>query len=512
MTFVSILFEREKPEPPLSPTDVPAPFADLHLDEIVQSATADWKEYDLAPFFGLPLRSLAEITYRQEVFHDLEDPILIAEIKAFSKHMQSMRERLDQVKKLGDFHHAAQRCFLAAAEHYSTAVERLAQWLAALDLRSRGLRTFRVYLTEYLRSDSFRRVVTQTHTLGASLSAIRYSLLLRDGGVTVQHCDTDRDYSATIEDIFRKFRQDGPQDYWVELRKWSGMNHIEAQIQQRVALLYPDTFRALEAFSVQHADFVDASIARFDREIHFYLAYLAYIERLRHAGLNFCLPQLSGTSKEARVREAFDLALATKLLQERSRIVPNDFHLSGAERILVVTGPNHGGKTTFARMFGQLHYFAYLGCPVPGKEARLFLFDQLFTHFEREEHITSLRGKLQDDLLRIHEILQRATPDSLLVLNEVFSSTTLADAVGLSRKIMTAISELDLVAVWVTFLDELASFNHKTVSMVATVDPQDHATRTFRLERRPADGLAYALAIAEKHRVTYASLKERLDL
>ena len=404
-----------------------------------------------------------------------------------------------------------QAWFLDAVDIYSRGACDLANALGKAGPASRGLRGLLAWLRDYTDSDDFRALREFIEILQADLSKIRYCVYIRGSGFVVHRYEGENDYSAEIEQTFKKFQQGGAKDYLSKIHDYVEMNHIEAKILEFVALLFPDPFRRLEDFYRTRLNaYLPDLVARFDREVQFYLSYLEYRDRLVAGGLHFCFPELSATDKSLDCLEGFDIALAAKLSGDGAAIVTNDFSLSGEERVIVVSGPNQGGKTTFARMFGQLHHLASLGLPVPGRNAKLFLPDAILTHFEREEDLGNLSGKLQDDLKRVHDILDVATARSIVIMNEIFTSTTLQDATFLSRKIMRKIVALDALCVWITFIHELATFSKETVSMMSTVIPDDPAQRTFKVVRTPATGRSYAMSIAEKYRLTVDDLEERL--
>lgn len=508
MTFQSILFPAGTRIPPET-REMPACFHDLNLDQMVEAITTNRQAYNLKPFLYATLQDLDTIDYRQEILRDLENRSLLGALQTFAKQMRVMREYLLQMEKLS-YPSQQKQWFLCAVEIYGGAVQGLLQDLSLVELHARGLLAWRAYLTEYVNGESFTALLAETQGLKADLAAITYTLLLKGSSITVRASANEQDYSATIEETFARFKQGAVKDYRVKIAEHLEMNHIEAHILDLVAKLSPTIFHHLDDYCIQHQAYLDQTIATFDREIQFYLAYLDSIAPLQRAQLPFCYPRLSRECKEVSVVASFDIVLAQKLVSAETPIVCNDVALSGQERVLVVTGPNQGGKTTFARMLGQVQYLASLGYLVPGREARFLLCDQIFTHFEKEETITDLRDKLQDDLVRIDALLHQATSRSLLILNEIFTSTTATDAAFLSRKILETILDLDAQCVCVTFLDELASLSAQTVSMVSTIIPGNPASRTYRIARKPADGLAYAVALAEKYRLTSQQIKERL--
>ncbi len=399
------------------------------------------------------------------------------------------------------------------ARTYTAAVRTLVETLQAAEPNSRGLVALLAYLHATTEADAFLELERETTELLIALEELRYTVRIQQNSVQVYAYAGEADYSTEVFSTFEKFRESPAKDYRAKPPSYASMNDVEARIVECVAKLFPEPFARLETYSEQNQDYLDERLATFDCEVQFYLGYLEHIAKLERVGLTFSQPALAATlvSQGGTVPLTEGASVDPNAPRAVSNVVLNDVHLDGEERVLVITGPNQGGKTTLARAIGQLHYLAALGLPVPAAHAKLPTFDRLFTHFQRQEQVDDLRGALHDELLRIHTIVEDATASSLIVMNEALSTTTAADALAMLRVVLDSIDKLGARCVLVTFLDELASFNEHTVSMVGNVDPAGAARHTYQFVRRAADGRAFAIALADEHRLTKDALAERMQ-
>ncbi len=503
----SVLFPDPDTAPGRRGQGWPRPLRDLNLDRVFEAIVRSRADHDLAPLLRSPLPDVGSVSYRHAVFRDLEAG-LSQPVERFSAAMARMRSHLAAAAQR-DHPYERAAWFLGAGDIYGDALVTLRDAIAAARPASLGLRRCGEYLDGSVRSEMFIRFRDETARLVGELERLRYCVRVRGARVWVRDYRGEPDYSAQVLDTFLKFRAGDVQSRLVEYR-FGFQNRVQQMIVDRLALLHPELFASLLSYRQAHAELVDPQVARFDREVQLYLAYLDLIDPIRKAGLRFCFPEVSSESKEVRVRDTFDLALARKLVEDGGTVVVNDVDLHAAERIAVVSGPNQGGKTTFARTFGQLHHLAALGLPVPGASARLPLSDRVLTHFAEPERIADLHSGLEAELRRVRALLERATPRSVVVMNESFASTTSDDQLFLGREILARLIDLDLLAVYVTFIDELSRLGPSVLSLMSTVLPDDPTQRTFKVVRKPADGRAHALVLAQAHGLTRAAITARV--
>lgn len=218
---------------------------DLNLDQVIEAVASGKDEYELLPFLHNPVPRTAgvrAIEYRHEVFRDLERDDVRGRVDSFGRRMRDMRNKLEQVRRLR-YRRQKQRWFLDAVDDYCSAVAALAADLDGPELASEGLTSVASYLASYVSSPAFAGLAASVADVKAQLASVQYCLRIQGIRIDVTRYGGESDYSAEVAATFERFRRRDGKEYLVKFNEWPDMNHVEAQVLDGVATLYPDVRR-----------------------------------------------------------------------------------------------------------------------------------------------------------------------------------------------------------------------------------------------------------------------------
>ena len=162
------------------------------------------------------------------------------------------------------------------------------------------------------------------------------------------------------------------------------------------------------------------------------LASLAHLAALR----NYCRPQFveSGDGSELEIIDGRHPVIEQQELAGcNERFVPNDFYLNGTtHNILLLTGPNMGGKSTYLRQTALIVILAQMGSFVPARSAKLSVVDRVFTRIGASDNLARGRSTFMVEMTETAAILHTATPRSLILLDEVGRGTATYDGLAIA--------------------------------------------------------------------------------
>lgn len=148
----------------------------------------------------------------------------------------------------------------------------------------------------------------------------------------------------------------------------------------------------------------------------------------RAEALNWHRPIFS--LKKELIIEAGRHPVVEQVLQ--TPFIPNHLNLSDERRMLIITGPNMGGKSTFMRQTALLVLLAHIGSFVPAQEAKIGLFDKLFTRIGAHDDLSSGKSTFMVEMMETAHILQQATENSLILMDEIGRGTSTFDGLSLA--------------------------------------------------------------------------------
>lgn len=512
MKYVSIM---DRFEPSNKDISVDEYFIDLNLDQIVEKISRLWGE-NVRKFYGYFPDTKDDVQYRRDVYSDIEknslyEPFLEAyTLFQKSRSMAQLQENpIQSVRR--------EILFSTEVSLYTQALKLLYESMKDITLSSEGLKVFFEELSGIIGSGKFQKLSEVAENISLSLSNARLKLTYENKRVAISFISDDTTKEA--DGGSSKEAKERCEDFLLGLYPSNSakiespfsanvdLDGIEHDLMYRYIKKHPEIFKEAAFLYKKYKDYPDGNMVRFFEEVPFYLSFLRFERFMAGAGAKFCIPSEDET-RRIEASELYDLALYIASVDRHKEVITNDFYYDDNELFFVLTGPNQGGKTTFARSLGQLVFFGKMGLKVPAKEANIHFFSQIVTHFSVEESIETGRGKLMEELVRLSPMMKNAGENSFVIINELFTTAANYDACIMGKRVLSHFIGRKCHGIYVTHLSELLEAEERAVGLSARLDA--NGIQTFKIERAVMEYVNCARNQVEKYGLTYEKLKERL--
>lgn len=522
MEFKSILYADTNPE---INKIAPAFFQDLQLDYLLGLIERSAKDYDIRQYYYSFPGSVDLIKYRQNVFSDLSNVQLKTAIKTFCFTMQKSRAALDLCNQSEGAVQSAS-FYIEAADLYWHAVTSFLNDLSECSLSADGFTLLVKHLEKHihdLREAGFEQAILSANDFFASK---RFKLHIDNEYVTITEAvdeENNEEDSAKDADLStsRNYLKDlasllsfgaEEEDFTVNdiFPNILEPSYMESVLMNTLMKNNKALFKDIRSFQSKFPDYQSKLILNFEKEVQFYISFIEFKEKTQALGYPFCTANISDTGCFSG-SDVYDLALVWKNSNSDYNVVSNNFKYNGSASFFVVTGPNQGGKTTFARSLGQAVYFSMMGLYTNASSISLPLFNGIMTHFEAEEVLQSNSGKLKEELNRLAPMMKQEKRNSFVILNELFTTATTHDALIMGRKVMEHFLSRDCYGIYVTHIQELAEETDSIISLVAQLEDGSNHKRTFRMINAKAQGYGYSDYLVSEFNLNYEDIIRRLS-
>ena len=243
-------------------------------------------------------------------------------------------------------------------------------------------------------------------------------------------------------------------------------------------------------------------------QLSFYLSAISFKEQSRAMGLEVSLAEVDD-SHTLRLEGLFN-----PLLFRQGAPVPCNVVADSKETIMVITGPNSGGKTRLLQAVGLAQLLGQSGMYVPARVAQVPLLDGLFASITERATVDQTEGRLGTELMRIRELFEAASPRSMLILDELCSGTNPSEAEEIVLMVLQLLERLNPVALITThFLDfgrRLASEEPVSNLRFLQVDLNEEQRSTYQFVPGVAE-TSLAANTAKRLGVTFEELSALVD-